>query len=167
MLQRFIFIIQNIITMKTYVAVLFFIGLVFSSIAQNKNDLLYEAIVKSDKPSVEKLLGEGASANYVKELKPWLQVSMLIAAVDYKNIEIVRLLLDKKADVNFRDGFNTTAIIYAASNGELEMVKLLLDFGADINDNDGKGNSVLSAAKESQEAPLIAFVESKIKAGGQ
>ena len=153
--------------MKTCVAALFFIGLVFSSIAQDKNDLLYDAIIKSDKPSVEKLLTEGANANYVKELKPWLQVSMIIAAVDHGNVEIVRLLLAKKADVNFRDGFNTTAIVYAASNGELEMVKLLVEAGANVNDNDGKGNSVLSAAKASQEAALISFVESKIKAGGQ
>jgi ankyrin repeat protein len=147
--------------MKTYIAVSFFIGILFSSFAQDKNDLLYDAIIKSDKPTVEKLLAEGASANYVKELKPWLRVSMLIAAVDHNDLEIVRLLLTNKASVGFRDGFNTTAIIYAASNGELEMVKLLVQSGADVNDNDGKGNSVLSAAKESQEADLIAFVVSK------
>lgn len=151
--------------MKTCIAVLFFIGLFFSSYAQEKNDLLYDAIIKSDRPTVEKLLAEGASANYIKELKPWLQVSMLIGAVDHKDIDIVKLLLAKKADVNFRDGFNMTAIMYAASNGEFEMVKLLVAAGANVNDNDGKGNSVLSAAKESQEAELIAFVETKIKGG--
>jgi len=147
--------------MKTCIAVLFFIGLVVPSLAQTKNDLLYEAIIKSDKASVEKLLAEGASVNYVKELKPWLLVSMLIASVDHQNVDIVRLVLAKKPDVNYRDGFNMTAIMYAASNGELEMVKLLVAAGANVNDNDGKGNSVLSAAKESQEAELIAFVESK------
>ena len=111
--------------------------------------------------TTEKILSEGASVNYVKELKPWLRVSMLIAAVDHNDIEIVKILLAKKANVDFRDGFNTTAIIYAASSGELEMVKLLVEAGANVNDNDGKGNSVLSAAKESQEAELIAYVESK------
>lgn len=152
--------------MKAYIAVLFFIGFIFSSIAQDKNDLLYDAIIKSDKASVEKLLAEGASVNYVKELKPWLRVSMLIAAVDHSDIEIVKILLAKKVNVNFRDGFNTTAIIYAASSGDLAMVKVLVEAGANVNDNDGKGNSVLSAAKESQEPELIAFVEAKIKAGG-
>jgi len=147
--------------MKTGIAVLFFFGLLFQSIAQDKNDLLYEAILKSDKPSVEKLLADGASVNYVKELKPWLQVSMLIAAVDHNNVDIVKILLAKKPDVHFRDGFYYTAIMYAASNGELEMVKLLVAAGANVNDSDGKGNSVLSGAKESQEAELIAFVESK------
>ena len=151
--------------MKTGIAVLFFFGLLFHCIAQTKNDLLYDAIIKSDKPTVEKLLAEGASVNYIKDLKPWLQVSMLIGAVDHKNVDIVKLLLAKKADVHFRDGFNMTAIMYAASNGEFEMVKLLVAAGANVNDNDGKGNSVLSAAKESQEADLIAFVEAKIKGG--
>ena len=147
--------------MKKCIAVIFFISLVLSGFAQDKNDLLYDAIIKSDKATVEKLIAEGASVNYVKELKPWLRVSMLIAAVDHNDIEIVKILLAKKANVDFRDGFNTTAIIYAASNGELEMVKLLVEAGANVNDNDGKGNSVLSAAKESQEAALIAYVESK------
>lgn len=149
--------------MKTRITVLFFIGLLFSSFAQTKNDLLYDAIIKSDKPTVEKLLAEGASVNYIKDLKPWLQVSMLIAAVDHNDVDILKLILAKKPDVHYRDGFNTTAIMYAASNGEFEMVKLLVAAAANVNDNDGKGVSVLSAAKESQEADLIAFVEAKIK----
>ncbi|WP_018343529.1 ankyrin repeat domain-containing protein [Cytophaga aurantiaca] len=147
--------------MKTYIAVLFFIGCLFSATAQDKNDLLYEAIIKSDKATVEFQLAAGASPNYVKELSAWARISMLIAAVDHNNIEILKMLLDKKANVSFRDGFNTTAIIYAASNGEFEMVKLLVEYGANVNDNDGQGNSVLSAAKESQNADLIAFVISK------
>ena len=147
--------------MKACIAVLFFFGFLFSSTAQDKNDLLYDAIIKSDKAAVEFQIAAGASVNYVKELKPWLRVSMLIAAVDHNDLEIVRMLLDKKASVDFRDGFNTTAIIYAASNGEFEMVKLLVEYGANVNDNDGKGNSVLSAAKESQNNELIAFVVSK------
>lgn len=147
--------------MKTCFAVIFFIGILFSSFAQDKNDLLYDAIIKSDKSAVEFQIAAGASVNYVKELKPWLRVSMLIAAVDHNDLEIVKILLAKKANVDFRDGFNTTAIIYAASNGELEMVKLLVEAGANVNDSDGKGNSVLSAAKESQEAELIAYLQSK------
>lgn len=147
--------------MKTCIAVLFFICALFSALAQDKNELLYEAIIKSDKAGVEFQLAAGASANYVKEISAWARISMLIAAVDHGNLEILKMLLDKKANVGFRDGFNTTAIIYAASNGELEMVKLLVEYGASVNDNDGKGNSVLSAAKESQEAELIAFVVSK------
>lgn len=147
--------------MKPYIALFFFISLIYSSLAQDKNDLLYDAIIKSDKDAVEFQLAAGANVNYVKELKPWLRVSMLIAAVDHNDVEIVKILLAKKANFDFRDGFNTTAIIYAASNGELEMVKVLVEAGANVNDNDGKGNSVLSAAKESQEAALIAYVVSK------
>ena len=129
--------------MKTCIAVIFFIGFVFSAVAQDKNDLLYEAIIKSDKAGVEKQLAAGASANYVKELSAWLRVSMLIAAVDHNDLEIVKLLLGKNVNL-----------------------QLLAGAGANVNDNDGKGNSVLSAAKESQEPELIAFIESKIKAGG-
>lgn len=147
--------------MKAYIAVIFFIGLLFSAAAQDKNDLLYEAIIKSDRSAVEFQLAAGANVNYVKELSAWARVSMLIAAVDHNNIDILKMLLEKKANVSFRDGFNTTAIIYAASNGEFEMVKLLVEYGANVNDNDGQGNSVLSAAKDSENAELVAFLISK------
>lgn len=151
--------------MKVGIAVAFILGIMFSTFAQDKNDLLYDAIVKSDEAAVGKLLADGANANYVKELKPWLRVNMLIAAIDNSEVEIVKLLLANKASVNFRDGFNTTALMYAASAGNIDIVKLLVGAGANVNDNDGKGNSVLSAAKESQEADVIAYIEAKIKAG--
>jgi len=94
---------------------------------------------------------------------PWMKVSVLIIAVNNKNIEIAKLLLENKADVNWKDGFNSSAILYATSSGNIEMVKLLLEYGADINDNDGKGNTVLTAAKESKDKDLISFVEKKLK----
>jgi ankyrin repeat protein len=153
--------------MKKICVLLLLLNSIFLVSAQNKNDLLYDAILKNDKETVEKQLATGASANYIKELSPWLRVSMLIAAVDNSNLEIVKLLIANKADVQYRDGFYTTAIMYAASSGELNIAKVLFDAGAKANDNDGKGTSVLSSAKESENAELIALVEAKLKAAEQ
>jgi hypothetical protein len=56
------------------------------------------------------------------------------------NIEIVKLLLDKGADVNLTDKYGNTPLHLAASDGHIEIVKLLLEKGSDVNSkrrNDG------------------------------
>ena len=49
------------------------------------------------------------------------------------NVEGVRLLLDKGADIEARDGSGATALMNAASANEVETVRLLLERGADRN----------------------------------
>ena len=127
---------------------------------QNKNEKLYRAIIKSDTSAVRQLLNEKANPNYIKSAGPWMKVNMLITGI--KNVNIVKMLIANKADVNWRDGFNTTALMYAASNGNKEIVMLLLENGADINDNDGMGNTTLSAAKESKNEELIKFIGDRL-----
>ena len=49
------------------------------------------------------------------------------------HLEVVRLLLDRGADIHAVDDF---ALILASSNGHLEVVRLLLDRGANVHAND-------------------------------
>lgn len=149
--------------MKILLTLFCLLGLSLSMAAQDMNEQLYEAVTKNDKKNAEKLLDKGADVNYVKIAGPWMKVSILITSVHNKNTEIAKLLLEKKADVNWKDGFKTSAILYAANTGSIEMLKLLLEFGADINDNDGQGNTVLNSAKESKNKDLIKFVKEKMK----
>ena len=149
--------------MKILTILICLLGLTFSTVAQNNSEQLYGAVTKNDKDKVEKLIEQGADVNYVKQAGSWMKVSVLITSVNNKDLDIAKLLLDNKADVNWKDGFKTPAILYAANTGSIEMVKLLLANGADINDNDGQGNTVLTAAKESKNKDLIAFVEESIK----
>jgi ankyrin repeat protein len=149
--------------MKLLTILICLLGLTFSTEAQDNNKQLYDAVTKNDKDKVEKLIEQGADVNYIKQAGPWMKVSLLITAVNNKNIDIVKLLLDNKSVVNWKDGFKTSAILYAANTGSLEMVKLLLENGADINDNDGQGNTVLTAAQESKNKDLIAFIEESTK----
>lgn len=135
----------------------------FLASAQNKNDELYFAITKNNTEKTAALLKNGAKASYIKSVGAWMKVSMLISAVNNKNIDIVKLLLEYKLDVNWKDGFNTTALMYAAAKGNQDMVDLLLNNGADINANDGTGNTVLTAAKESKNSDLIKYIEDKLK----
>lgn len=129
-----------------------------------KNKALYYAILINNMDGVVKLLKDSADVNYIVATNgPELKVNMLIAAVNKISINMVKTLLAYKPDVHFRDGFNSTAIMYAAATGSRAMVELLLKNGADIHDNDGRGNSVLTAAKESGNTALINFVKEKLK----
>jgi ankyrin repeat protein len=146
-----------ILTLLTIFCSVFFVN------GQDRNEQLYQSIAKNEKAQVVQLLKDGANANYIKSSGPWMKVSMLITAVNNSNIEIVKLLLENKAEVNWKDGFQTTALIYAASKGNKDMVILLLDNGADINANDGQGNTVFSAAKESKNKELIKYLGDRKK----
>ncbi|KAK4220982.1 ankyrin repeat-containing domain protein, partial [Podospora fimiseda] len=57
----------------------------------------------------------------------------LQAASSEGHQEIVKLLLDKGADVNAQGGFYGNALQAASSEGHQQIVKLLLDKGADVN----------------------------------
>jgi ankyrin repeat protein len=149
--------------MKILTTLICLFGITFLTIAQDNSTQLFEAVTKNDKEKVEELIKNGADVNFIKEAGPWMKVSILITAVNNQNLDIAKLLLDNKADVNWKDGFNSSAILYAASTGNIEMVQLLLEKGADIKDNDGQGNSVLTASKESKNKALIRFINEKLK----
>jgi len=59
------------------------------------------------------------------------------------NTEIVRMLLDKKADVDPRTTDGMTPLHYAARQGHVEIAKVLLENGADINGLDASGWTAL------------------------
>jgi ankyrin repeat protein len=104
------------------------------------------AVELNDSPLVEYLLRAGAKPNrrmYVEG--ETLQVgpqSLLRKAVSDWNIEIVQLLLEAGANVNYDRMFDNrskyipsrgTALEAACGNGDQELTRLLIDAGAEIN----------------------------------
>lgn len=59
-------------------------------------------------------------------------------------VEIAKLLVEKKADVNVQDELGETALMKAVSASSVELVALLLESGADVKLLDNKGKSVRS-----------------------
>ena len=69
---------------------------------------------------------------------------MLAAAGGFT--DTVKLLMDRGADVNTRDNYDTTAIIAAATAGHPEAAATLVAYGADPFFKDTSGGSALSNA---------------------
>ncbi len=124
-----------------------------SEIQQKKDKWLLQAIKNGYVPAVKMLLAADASANAVDEYGD----SALILAVKghIVNPEIVGALLEKKADVNFRDSSGSTALMIITKNllarnwhsimsiaeecDKSGLVSDILDAGADINTLDTLG----------------------------
>jgi ankyrin repeat protein len=60
----------------------------------------------------------------------------LIAAAKRGDVEAVRALIAKGANVNTRTTYGATALHFAADRGHLEVVKALVEAGADVNAKD-------------------------------
>ena len=67
-------------------------------------------------------------------------------AAERGHLEVVRLLLEARADKNAARQDGTTALMAAAVNGHLEVVRLLLEAGADKNAASQDGTTALMAA---------------------
>ena len=53
-----------------------------------------------------------------------------MVAADMGNLEAVKLLLEKGADINIRDNGGKTALMFASEKGRSEIIKLLKTHGA-------------------------------------
>lgn len=142
---------------------LFIISLASAGLAQTKSRELFAAIHDNNARKVEKLLKEGADASAVMQMGPGAQFSALTMAINTSTFPIVKLLVEHKAQLEWKDWFKSTALMYAAAKGSPEMVELLLAHGADVRADDGQGNTVLGAAQQSKNPQVIALIEAKLK----
>jgi putative CocE/NonD family hydrolase len=82
------------------------------------------------------------------EPEPEKQVYPLHQAAADGDIEQVKLLISKGANVNAEDEEKKTPLHYAAETGKMEVVKLLVEAGADINAGEGKWTVLHGAVYE-------------------
>jgi ankyrin repeat protein len=144
-----------------FVATLFFFA--FTAHAQAPSKELATAILKNNAPAAETLLAAGANPNALIEVVPGFPTTYLITAAANGSLDLVKLLLKHKAQVNQLDGFKATALMAAAGKGHKAMVELLLASGADAKVKDDEGKDALALAKESGSKEVVALLEHKIQ----
>jgi ankyrin repeat protein len=95
-----------------------------------------EKWLANSKGMAELLLSYGADANATDVFSR----TPLHYAASTGNIEVARVLLTNKADVNAKNRFySSTALHLAALSGNTNMAKLLIENGADVNAQDAFG----------------------------
>ena len=73
-------------------------------------------------------------------------VSPLYCAAQQGHVEILKLLLKAKAEVNQTNIRGGTPLMIVAANGHLACVELLLAGGANVHHNNNNGQTALDAA---------------------
>jgi ankyrin repeat protein len=70
-------------------------------------------------------------------------------------LELVKLLIEAGANVNAKNIYGNTALIYASFAGQLKLIKYLISVGADINIKNNTGNNVLMIASNYNNKKLL------------
>ncbi len=109
-----------------------------------REEKLFEAIHKGDLDAVKEAFNPiflfpavDVNCHYYHDETP------LISAVCGKNVDIVKFLLEKKANVNLAGADGRSPFLWAASWGNFDMMKLLMNAGADIYATDNAGKNAL------------------------
>ena len=81
----------------------------------------------------------------------------LIEAAYQGDVSTVQRMLSQGTNVHARDGWNSTALMYASSWGHLEIVKELLKAGAPINERARGNNTPLMFAAEAGHLAIVEY----------
>jgi ankyrin repeat protein len=123
---------------------------------------LREGVETGDVEKVEKAIAAGASIN--GQYGGVFGENPLYTAVAEGYVKIIKLLLDKGANVNeIGSKNNDFPLGGAASRGDVKIIELLLDAGAKINLRDGDGYTPLAIVKHKKKdyEEIIKFIIDK------
>jgi len=119
-----------------------------------------DCIIQGNTEAVRLFLSAGMSPDKKNEGLP-----PLLEATRRGHSEIALALIDAGADVNVRDAYGVTAMMFAAICGSTEVIKRLIDAGADVNAQDLDGRSVLIEALTTENDIPASTIRSLVEAG--
>jgi N-acyl-D-amino-acid deacylase len=106
----------------------------------DSQDKLYSAIRANDLGRIKTLLDQGVSAN----AEGPDGITPLMVAAEIGSLEAMNMLIDRRADVNAKNAYGSTALMWSVTDPK--KVRLLLDHGADVNVASRSGRTALIVA---------------------
>ncbi|MDB6096725.1 MAG: ankyrin repeat and protein 1 isoform [Francisellaceae bacterium] len=103
---------------------------------------LFQAACQGHYESAKLLLNKGANINQLDPSSGG--ITPLMAATQYNQTQLVKLFLERQADLNLKDSGGFTALMIAICYGNKESAILLLNANADVTLLDEEGDSALS-----------------------
>jgi uncharacterized protein len=124
---------------KTVVALTLFSRLAFAADSPPDSTQLFQAVRGGDISFLKSHLTKSAL-----EVRDQRGATLLMHAAAFGNIETLKLLADAGADINARNDFGATALLWGARDPE--KAKLLISRGADVNARSTQGRTPLMLA---------------------
>jgi hypothetical protein len=120
----------------------------------------FNAIFQNDIKGVQTSIATGFDVN----TKDKNNMTALHVAVEFENLEIAKLLLQNKADINAQDKDGKTPLMYAVDGitENFEAVKLFIKSGAKLETRDKEGNTALLIASDGYSKEIVEYL---LKAG--
>ncbi len=112
-----------------------------NKIGENLETRLMAASKKGYLDTVKFLIEKGANINISAQYGGTALTKIADRPLFPNQIEIIKLLLENNADINYRISRGKTTLILASQYGNLELVKLLVEKGADLNLKDEINNA--------------------------
>lgn len=102
------------------------------------------------------LIKRGANVNALMKFN----ISPLLVAAQFKQAEMIELLLNNKANLHHSDQDGYSALHFAAQNGDDITAKILLDRGAQVNMRDKTKNATpIMVAREQNHMNVVKLLE--------
>lgn len=116
---------------KYCIGYLMIASLVIAGCEVVSNQTAYELAVDGNIQELKRLLDEGLDVN--KPYEPYDGATLIFGAVDGESSETIKFLIERGADVNFKDHSENTPLIHAVNQGQDQIVAFLLDHGARVS----------------------------------
>lgn len=129
----------------------------------NTESRYFAACASGDLEEVKEIIGSNKVPVDVRSPEGW---TGLIISCFNQNLEIVKFLIENKADVNATNAKGTSVFMYAKTaiqqnQDQTQILDLLLEKGADINHLDCFDKSVLDYVIENGALELAKWLEEK------
>ena len=135
----------------------------YKNIINNYGELLLFKIIKSSKNEEQKIkyinlmMKNGVDINIRNENSYLINESL-----KYHNDILAKVIIEKGANINIKDNFRKTPLMYAIeNNNSSDIIELLLQKGANINDKDFNGNTPLHYACKFSNVNIVSLIMGK------